>query len=283
MGLPVCGRLVEHGHEVAVADADPAREPRVRDLGAAWHDSNRGVARAADVLLTILPGTPELVAAMAEALPALEPGSVWIDLTSSTPATREELGASAAAAGVEYLEAPMGGGPPEAATGDLQLFVGATEPALAAQRPLLETLGRVEHMGGPGQGYAAKLLVNLLWFGQAVAVGEALLVARRAGMDLDTVRAALLRSPAASRFIERDLDKLLDGDYLTTFGLDRCCEELDAAVALAGRLSVPAEVSSCVAEQYAEALRRFGPVDGELLAVALKEETAGTVLRRRRL
>ncbi len=147
-------------------------------------------------------------------------------------------------------------------------------------RKLLEALGRIEHVGGHGAGYTTKLLVNLLWFGQAVAVGEALLLARRAGIELDVLHRALNTSAAASEFLRRDLDALLDGDYLESFGLDRCVEELEAVVALADDLRVPFDLSATVARSYRAALSRFGSVDGELLAVALLEERAGLRLRR---
>ena len=147
-------------------------------------------------------------------------------------------------------------------------------------RTVLELLGRVEHVGDHGAGYTTKLLVNLLWFGQAVAVGEALLLARRAGIDLEVLRSALGRSAAASEFVRGDLGALLGGDYLESFGIDRCCEELATVVALADELTVPFDVSAAVERTYRAALARYGPIDGELLAVALLEERAGTRLRR---
>jgi 3-hydroxyisobutyrate dehydrogenase len=172
----------------------------------------------------------------------------------------------------------MGGGPSAARAGTLELFVGGAEATVTRHRPLLKALGRIHHVGGPGAGYLVKLLVNLLWFGQALATGEALLVARRAGLDLVTVRAALESSAAESRFIRRDVGALLDGDYLTDFGLDRCCEELDAIAAFAHELDMPFELSGVVRGLYASALERYGPVDGELLAVKLLEERSGVSL-----
>jgi 3-hydroxyisobutyrate dehydrogenase len=200
-------------------------------------------------------------------------------MTSASPAAAGELWELAGARDIACLDAPLGGGPPQAARGELRLFLGGSAETVARNSALLEVLGEVEHIGGQGAGYTAKLLANLLWFGQAVAVGEALLLARHAGLDLDVLRAALGRSAAASAFIEHDLPALLDGDYLASFGLDRCCEELDATVAMAGELGVPFEVSRAVADAHRRALERFGALDGELLAVALLEERAGTLLR----
>jgi 3-hydroxyisobutyrate dehydrogenase len=138
---------------------------------------------------------------------------------------------------------------------------------------------RIAHIGGNGTGYTAKLLVNLLWFGQAVATAEALLLARRVGIDLDVLRQALAASAASSAFIREDLGALLEGDYLTSFGLDRCCDELAAVVSLAHELGMPCELARHVERAYQRALGRYGPVDGELLAVALLEEEAGIRLR----
>jgi 3-hydroxyisobutyrate dehydrogenase len=238
------------------------------------------VVEAADVLLTVLPGSGELRDAMSAAMPALGADIAWLDMTSAAPAVGVELMTRAEQRGAECLEVTLGGGVPAARTGALQLFVGGSAHTLNRYRALLEVLGTVEHVGDRGAGYLSKLLVNLLWFGQAVAVGEALLLARREALDLDVFVSVLRRSAAASNFVGGDLDALLRGDYLETFGLDRCCEELDVVVSLARDGDVPCELSTTVQRAYRDALSRYGPGDGELRAVALLEERAGLKLRR---
>ena len=245
-----------------------------------WAPEVRGVAAAADVFMTMLPGTDELRAVMDVAIAELRFAATWIDMTSSTLATAREVGARARARGIGCLDAPVGGDPAAAAAGELRLFGGGQKEIVERHRRLLEELGAVEHVGGDGAGYVSKLVVNLLWFGQAVATGEALLLARRAGLDLEVLHRTLERSSASTEFLRRDLDGLLDGDYLESFPLDRCVEELRAVVDLAKELGVPFEVSTGVAKAYERALERYGPLDGELLAVALLEERAGTALRR---
>jgi 3-hydroxyisobutyrate dehydrogenase len=164
----------------------------------------------------------------------------------------------------------------------LHLFVGGEASAVEKHRALLEVLGdpgRIVHVGGHGTGYTAKLLVNLLWFGQAVATAEALLLGQRAGIDPAVLEHALVGSSAASAFIRRDIGLVFHGDYLTSFGLDRICEELETVTALAADYQVPWELSDLVRRTYDRARARYGPVDGELLAVALLEEEAGHKLR----
>jgi 3-hydroxyisobutyrate dehydrogenase len=135
------------------------------------------------------------------------------------------------------------------------------------------------HVGGHGAGYTVKLLVNLLWFGQALAGAEALLLGQRAGIDPAVLRHVLVGSAAASTLIRSDIGLVFRGDYLDSFGLDRICEELETVTALAGEYQVPWELSDVVRRTYRRALDRFGPADRELLAVSLLEDEAGRKLR----
>jgi len=278
MGAPMCANLVRAGCRVGATDLRPDAPAG----GARRFATTTELAAEADVLITMLPGPQEVVTAMGDALAVLPAGAVWIDMTSNDPAVVGPVRDRALARGVDVLEAPAGGGPPAAGAGTLQLFAGGDPEVFERCRPILEILGdpaRIVRVGGHDAGYTAKLLVNLLWFGQAVATAEALLLGGRAGIDLGTLRTVLGDSAASSDFIRRDLDALYAGDYLETFGLDRCSEELAAVTALAHELDVPFALSDLVHHTYRRALARYGPVDGELLAVALLEEETGLRLR----
>jgi 3-hydroxyisobutyrate dehydrogenase len=280
----MCANLVAAGHTVTAGDARAEAEQVVRQCGAHWRALLTEVAVDAEILITMLPGAGEVRQVMAGSgvLAAMPSGAVWIDMSSTNPAAGRELAAAAGARGVGVLDAPVGGGVPAAQSGTLQVFAGGDAAVLDRCRPVLAALAdpqRIIHVGGNGAGYTVKLLVNLLWFGQAVATGEALLLARRAGIGLDVLRQTLADSAASTAFIRDDLGALLDGDYLASFGLDRCCEELTAIADLARELGVPAELTQTVEHMYQRALQRFGPVDGELMAVAMLEEEAGLRLR----
>jgi 3-hydroxyisobutyrate dehydrogenase len=266
MGLPMCANLARAGYDVVAGDVRADRRGAVMACGARWGGTGTEVAAVADVLITMLPGTQELhdmMLAPGGVLAALPASATWIDMTSTSPGAGRVLAAAA---------------------GTLQLFVGGDAALLEHHRTLLQALAdpeRIAHMGGPGAGYTAKHLVNLLWFGQAIATAEALFLAHREGIDLEVMQHALAGSAAASSFISHDLSTLLGGDYLTSFGLDRCCEELAAITELARQGGVPFEISEHVERTYQRALARYGPADGELLAIAMMEEQAGIRLRRR--
>lgn len=279
MGLPMCGRLAEQGFAVSATDLRGELQASVVDAGAHWAGSVAEVAARCDALITMLPGPGEVTAMAGEVIEALAPGCTWIDMSSATPATASEIAGAAAGRDVRVLDAPVGGGPREARNGHLLAFVGASGADLEAQRDVLHSLAeRVLHVGPAGSGYAVKLIVNLLWFGQAVAGAEALSLAVRAGLDLETVRLAVQESAAANRFMERDAPALMRGEDLTSFSLARCHEELEGVLALGLQLDVPLALAERVSDLYQQALERYGNVDGELLAARLVAERAGVNL-----
>jgi 3-hydroxyisobutyrate dehydrogenase len=141
MGLPMCANLVRAGYDVTAGDARAERESAVAGCGARWQGTSAGVAAEAEVLITVLPGPDEVYQAMAGsggALAALPPTATWIDMTSSSPAMGQVLLASAQARGISVLEAPVGGGIPEAQAGTLQLFVGGDSALVERHRAVLE-------------------------------------------------------------------------------------------------------------------------------------------------
>ncbi|HUQ56329.1 NAD(P)-dependent oxidoreductase [Lentzea sp.] len=283
MGLPISRNLAAAGFDVVVTDIRHEVADAVTAAGARWEPTAGAAAARADVLITVLPGIPEVRALMsgpASLLEALPGGATWLDLTSSSPLVMRAIQEDARSRGVAVLEAPMGGGPDAAATGTLQLFAGGDAATFRRLLPLLEVIAdRVRLVGGSGLGYTAKLMVNLLWFGQAVATAEAVLLGQAAGLDAEASRVLLADSAAGSEFLRHDLKRVFGGDYLPLFGLDRCVEELEAVTELFRDRGVPSELSEVVTRVHGQALERFGPVDGELMAVALLEERAGSLLR----
>jgi 3-hydroxyisobutyrate dehydrogenase len=288
IGLPVCARLVAAGHSVVAVDIAPDRVDLARRAGARTHDDAAIASQQADLVLTSLPGSPELRALMlgehgdAGLIAQLQPGTAWVDLTSASPALGRDLAVAASAHELPMLDAPVGGGVDAAEQGRLTLFVGGDPAVLQRVRHLLEPFAagdRILHNGPSGSGYLTKLLVNLLWFSQALSTAEALLLAQAAGLNIAQLRDVLLESAAASEFIKSYLPALLSGDYLASFALVRCVEELESLTEEAARLGVAFELSSLVADVHTRALRLFGQVDGELMGVAYLEDRSGRLLR----
>lgn len=280
MGALMCAALARAGFDVTATDRRPELRAEVAAMGARWAPGIATAASNADLLITALPGPPEVLSVIPEALGALPPGSCWLEMSTASPRVAHAISAASSRA-VHVIDAPVAGGPRQARDGTLVVFAGGEDADLRAVGPVLDVLAeRVVHTGPNGSGYAVKLLSNALWFMQAVGTAEVLTLARRMGLDLDVVLGALNQSAAASRFLAQDAGALLEGDDLTTFSLARCCEELSSVLALGDDLDVPLEVVSVVAGLHSAALERYGDVDGELLGARWVAERSGVDLGR---
>lgn len=283
IGTPLVARLIAAGHEVIATDIRVSLRETAEREGARWASDARGVASASSVVFTVLPGSAELGELMLGSGSPLEHmggGAVWIDMTSASIEVGRQCARAARRFGVGYLDAPIGGGVAAIREGTATLYVGGESEVLEAVEGLLAAFAScVHHVGDSGSGYLAKLLINFLWFGQVGLTTEALLLARHHGLAPDRMRTLLHGSAGDGAFVARHLPALLSGDYLREFGLDRCVEELEAVERAAERADLPHALATAVADLHRAALRRYGPVDGELLGAAWLEEQAGARLR----
>lgn len=283
MGAPLVARLSAAGHDLVATDIRPERAEIVESAGARWAPDVATVAAGCSVVFTVLPGGPELselVLGPGRLLEHMGAGTVWIDMTSASAELGRRCSDAARAHGVDYLDAPIGGGVPGMRAGTVTLYVGGERRVLDAVEDLMHAFAsNVHHVGSNGTGYLAKLLINLLWFGQATLTTEALLLAQRHGVAPDRMRTLLSGSAGDSAFVADYLPALLAGDYLRDFGLDRCVEELDSIERTADLSGTPHPLTTAVAELHRAALRRYGPVEGELMGPAWLEELADSQLR----
>jgi 3-hydroxyisobutyrate dehydrogenase len=238
------------------------------------------------MLITMLP-TPaaveDVMLGAGRVVAALPLGALWIDMSTSSPAVAERVRARGAPNDLHVVDAPVAGMSTGAAAGTLEIFVGGDDADVARARPILEHLGdpeRIFHVGGNGAGYVVKLMLNLLWFDQLVAIAEVLTIGARAGVDLGVLHRALVEGPASSLLLARDLLPLLrDGEYEEGFTMALATKDLRLAVDLARSVGVPAELSAVVEQLFTRTRAVFGDDAGEMTPVRLYEETAGVLLR----
>lgn len=286
MGRPMARHLIVAGHDVTVHDVRSEAALDHLRLGARWVDSAAACAAGADVLITMLP-TPRIVEDVllrAGAARALAPGSLWIDMSTSTPAAADRVaGEVLDARGVRRLDAPVSGMARGAEAGTLQIFAGGDAADFRAALPLFEVLGdpgKILHVGAAGHGYTVKLMINLLWFCHLVAASEVLAMGVKAGVELGVLRSALLAGPAASHFLEQDvLSVLVDGDYDDSFAMALACKDLGLAVDLGREVGVPSELAALVEQIFRRAKLTYGELAGEMSPVRLYETWAGRDFR----
>ena len=285
MGAPMAINVRRAGFEVIAFDAKAQATEPVVAAGAVAAESAAGTAASCDVLITMLPGPPQIESVMTGhggAFQALREGAVWVDMSTSTPAVGRTLAREGEPRGVAVVDAPVAGMVKGAVAGSLQVFAGGAAADIARVRPVLETMGdpdKVVHVGPHGAGYAVKLCLNLLWFMHAAASAEVLVLGAKAGVEVGTLRRALVGGPAGSVLLERDIDGVFEGDYDQSLTLDQVTKDLGLAVDLGRDLGVPLELGALVEQLHRRARAMYGDEAGELSAVRLAEEAAGVRLR----
>jgi 3-hydroxyisobutyrate dehydrogenase len=286
MGSHMCRHVVEAGFDVIAYDLSPDAVARAATDGASPATSPADCVRDAEILVTSLPGPPQVddvLCGPEGAIAALRPGALAIEMSTSSLEVGRKAQAAARANGVQLIDAPVAGQTIGAEAGTLAIYVGGEDSAFIRARPVLEAIGdpdRIFHLGGPGSGYAVKLLLNLMWFIQAVATGEALTIGVKAGVNLNRLHAALVDSPANSVFLERDVLPVLEsGDYDEGFAMKLVTKDLGLAVDLARDVGVPAELSALVEQIHRRARAAYGDDAGEISVIRLYEDLTQTPLR----
>jgi 3-hydroxyisobutyrate dehydrogenase-like beta-hydroxyacid dehydrogenase len=244
MGGPICRHLVA-GRDVIAYDLSP--EAIRACAGVTPAASVADVARQADVIFSSLP-RPEDVETVALAIrESARPGTVYFDLSTSSPAVSRRVGAALETAGITMLDAPVSGGPTGAEAGTLGVMVGGPQDAFDAHLPLLETFaGTVVHVGELGSGLVAKLVNNLLGLTYVAAACEGLMLAAAAGIDLRRLDAAIRASTGDSVAYRFLADRAFSGDYTPAFTMDLAYKDIHLALELADQLGVPTPLGADV-------------------------------------
>ena len=214
MGRPMAGHLLAAGLPLTVHSRSPGPVEELVAEGASRASSPAEVAAASDVVITMLPDTPDVVEVVTALVPSLAPGSLVIDMSSIDPVPARELAATVAAAGSSMLDAPVSGGQKGAVDAALSIMVGGDDAAFARAEPILRLMGaNVVHAGPSGAGQVTKACNQLVVGATIEAVAEALLLAERSGVDAAKVREALLGGFAGSKILEVHGQRMLDRTF----------------------------------------------------------------------
>jgi 3-hydroxyisobutyrate dehydrogenase-like beta-hydroxyacid dehydrogenase len=267
IGGAVAANLVADGHDVLVADADATRAAAI---DGARTGSVADVAAASEITITSLP-TPEIVAEVASAwAAAAAPGSILLDLSTSSPEGNRALAATLAAGGHHFVEAPLTGGAVGAQKRSLVFMVGGDDEPVGRCLPVLGQLGRATfHLGPVGAGTTMKLVNSLLAFACTWASLEGLSLAAAAGLDLRTAVEVVRTGGASNFFIDRAVEGIDARDRPPQFALALAAKDARLIEEVAAASGVPAPVASAVREVLADALERgLGERDWSDLVVA---------------
>jgi 3-hydroxyisobutyrate dehydrogenase len=202
MGSSMCGHLMARGFKATVFNRSKEKAAGLISKGAAWANSPRAVAEAADVVFSIV-GFPSDVRAVLlgqdGALAGCKQGNILVDMTTSEPSLAVEIAEQAKRRGVHSIDAPVSGGDIGAREARLSIMIGGDAEVVSALQPCWEAMGKtIIHQGGPGAGQHTKMVNQVLIATNMIGVCEALLYGYRAGLDLNTVMQSVASGAAGS-------------------------------------------------------------------------------------
>lgn len=276
----MCRRLTQAGYRVHVFDLDPARVAEAVGAGAVAAESAAACASTSEIFLTSLPRPDHVESVMVDGgtLEALQPGAIWVDLTTNR-IDLVSLLARRAPEGVSVVDSPVTGAVDGARTGRLTLFVGGEPAVVDTVRPVLTKLGSVIACGPLGTGNVVKLVTNQLWFIASAAIGEGFALGMRHGVSLGTLWTAICNSVGDSFVARHDAPSIFAGHYDPSFTLDLCLKDLGLIGELQEGLTARLPLTDAARGAFAGALERYGAEAPELTVAKRIEEDADLSFR----
>ena len=283
LGVHLATSLLRAGYSLTVTDLHRGSAAGLEAAGAAWADTAQAVAAASDVVFTCLPSPAAVDAVLTGphgVLAGMRPGATWIDNSTNDRDETLRLAQLAAAAGVRTLEAPVTGGVHKAAAGEITVLVGGDEELFDEHRALLAVIGApVLYMGPLGSAAIIKVITNMLAFINLVSVGEALMLAKRGGLDLAKSYEAILHSSGNSFVHETEGQVILNGSYNIGFTMDLACKDLGFATQFGRDFGVPLDLAGHTEQTFIRARSQYGGGAWSSQVVKLLEDALGTDLR----
>lgn len=241
MGRPMAGHLIDAGHTLFLNRVKPVSQGLV-DKGGKAVETAKAVAEAADIIILMVPDTPDVENVLfgrdgvAE---GLSKGKLVIDMSSISPVATKAFAERIAALGCDYVDAPVSGGEVGAKNAALTIMCGGTQAAFDRAKPLFDKMGKnITLVGGVGDGQTAKVANQIIVGLTIEAVAEALTFAKKAGADPAKVREALMGGFAASRILELHGDRMIKRTFDPGFRIRLHRKDLALATDAAKALSV---------------------------------------------
>ncbi|MHC1786492.1 MAG: 2-hydroxy-3-oxopropionate reductase [Christensenellales bacterium] len=284
MGKPMGKNLLKAGHELVVSDLNQAAVAELVAAGAKKAESNAALAADCQVVLTMLPNSPQVKQVVLDEgglLGAMKPGQVLIDMSSINPLASREIAERLAARGIDMLDAPVSGGEPKAVDGSLAFMVGGRRETFDAYLPLLKAMGAsVVYCGEIGAGNVAKLCNQVIVAVNIAAVSEALMLGQKAGVSPDLIYNAIRGGLAGSTVLDAKAPMIMDRNFKPGFKIDLHIKDLNNVLDAAKAVDAPMFLTNMAMEMM-KMLHQAGEGGSDHSAIAkFYERVAATEIHR---
>ncbi len=261
MGKPMSKNLVKAGHKLYVCNKGQEAVDELVSLGAVACENGAEVARHCDVIITMVPNSPqvkEVALGKGGIIETAKPGTILIDMSSIDPVESKKIGAALAEKGIDMLDAPVSGGEPKAIDGTLSVMVGGKKDLFDKWEPVLKKMaGSVVYVGDLGAGNIAKLANQIVVAVNIAAVSEALMFSRKAGADPELVYKAIRGGLAGSTVMDAKAPMMLEHNYKPGFRIELHIKDLTNTLNAAHAVTTPVPLTAQVMEMM-QALKADG-------------------------
>jgi len=283
MGKPMARNLMKAGEELLVYDIVPAALDQMVGEGFKGAKSCREIAENCDIIILMLPNSPHVEEAVLGAggiLEGLREDAVIIDMSSIAPASSQKIAVEVEKKGGRMLDAPVSGGEPKAIDGTLAIMAGGDEGTFNSVKDLLLKMGAsAVYVGPAGSGNVTKLANQMIVALNIAAMSEALVLAKKAGVDPEKVYQAIRGGLAGSTVLDAKAPKVLSGDFSPGFRIELHIKDIDNALQTAHTVGVPVPLTSSVFE-IMQALKVAGKEKNDHSGIAeFYEQLSGITVR----
>ncbi|SEQ13861.1 2-hydroxy-3-oxopropionate reductase [Piscibacillus halophilus] len=249
MGKPMCKNLIKAGYDVIVSSSKPKTNDEMREAGACVANSYKDLASQVDVVITMVPNSPEVKAVIQEIADDLSEGATVIDMSSIAPLASQEIANMLRKRGIGFLDAPVSGGEPKAIEGTVSVMVGGDSNTFEKCKPILDTMaGSVVRVGDVGAGNSTKLANQIIVALNIAAVSEAFVLAKKMGVDLELVHEAIRGGLAGSTVLDAKGPMMIERDFKPGFKIDLHLKDVNNVVETANELDVPLPLTHSMQE-----------------------------------
>ena len=274
MGKPMALNLIKVGYPVSILESSHAADA-LMEAGAKAYPNSKELAQKSDVVITMLPDSPEVeevVSGKEGVLEGIQSGALFIDMSTISPSVATKVHGLMQEKGVEALDAPVSGGQVGAENAALSIMVGGSEEAFDQALPIFQAMGKnIVRMGEPGTGQTTKACNQMIVGLTIQAVGEAFTLASKAGVDLAKMREALLGGFAQSRILDLHGQRLIDRNFQPGFKIKLHKKDMGIALQAGEEYDVDLKGSTLVAEQMKTAIEQgHGEKDHSALVLLLE-------------
>ena len=280
LGANCAGCLLKAGFDVTVFDLNASLAAPLVAQGATLAASAENLAAAADHVITCLPSPAVSEAVLRAILSRMRAGATWIEMSTLGRDEVLRLAGLANAAGVRTMELPVTGGVHLAAKAQITMLAGGDADLYDLHLPAMQAMGnRIFHMGPLGSAAIIKVITNMLAFIHLKASAEALMLARRGGLDLGQAWHAIAASSGTSFVHETEGALILNGSYDIAFNIDLALKDLGFALGFGREFGVPLDLASATEQTYVAAKAAYGGHAQSPMIAKLLEDLLGSDLR----